>query len=94
MMNVYEISIWRGVKHNGEFSHNVQRMELIHARNEAEARGKVTLTPSKTYESNSSLKIEASAETIYSCRKTGTVLVKPFYVYSDGRTPRPTGRNK
>ena len=89
-MNAYEISIWRGVKHNGEFSHNIQRTELIHARNEIEARHKVTLA--QGYLQNiTSLQIEVSGEFIYSCRKIGTVKIEKFYVYSDGRTPRPAG---
>jgi hypothetical protein len=88
-MNAYEIDIWRGVKHNGVFSHNDVRVELVHARNEEEAREKITLREGYIHNSFGAcdLVIEVSSETIYSCRKIGTVCIKPFYVYSDGRSP-------
>ena len=85
-MNAYEISIWRSVKHNGQFVVNNQRLELVHARNKQEAESKVTLAkPStKTYQS---LTIDVSAEVIYSTTKIGTVKIERFYTYSNGRTP-------
>jgi len=87
-MNAYGIDIWRSVKHNDKFSHNVNRFEIIHARNEAEAKNKVTLA--QGYIQNlPALQIEVSNETIYSIKKIGTVKIEKFYVYSDGRTPRP-----
>ena len=62
------------------------RVELIHARNEQEAKGKIELTVGKTYVTGN-LKIEASAEFIYSCKKIGTVKKQLYYEYSDGRRP-------
>jgi len=90
-MNVYEIDIWRSVKHNGTFSHTVHRVELIHALNEERAKKKITLREGKTQEAGT-LTIEVSSETIYAIRKTGTVLKQMYYVYSDGRSPRPVGQ--
>lgn len=85
-MNAFEIDIWSQVKHNGKFSHTITRVELIHARNEREAKGKVKLIEGETYVTGE-LEIEASAEFIYSCRKTGTVRKQLYYEYSDGRSP-------
>jgi len=87
-MNVYEIDIWQSVYNGDAFSHTVQRTELIHALNEARARNKIKLAKEKIWESGST-QIKASAEFIYSIRKTGTVTKQLYYVYSDGRTPRP-----
>ena len=89
-MNVYEVDIWRSVTHNGKFSHNATRQQLVHALNEERARGKVLLAKAKDWESG--MKIEASEEVIYSIKKTGTVTKQMFYVYSDGRSPRPIMR--
>ncbi len=86
-MNVYEIDIWRSVKHNGEFSHTVQRKEIIHALNEERAKKRITLAESKTWDSDG-LKTEVSSEFIYRIAKTGTVRKKLYYEYSDGRSPR------
>jgi hypothetical protein len=87
-MNVYRIDIWRSVNHGETFSHNVQRVEIVHALNKDKALKKIKLAPEKVWHSGS-LEIKASSETIYSIEKTGTVTIQPFYVYSDGRTPRP-----
>ena len=90
-MNAYGIEIWKSVKHNDKFSHNINRFEIIHARNETEAKNKVTLA--QGYIQNlPALQIEVSGESIYACRKIGTVKIEKFYVYSDGRTPRPVGK--
>ncbi len=88
-MNVYEVYIWRSVKRSGEFSHNAERVALVHARNEAEAKGKVELEPPKVYGESLGF-VEISGEFIYSVTKTGTVTKQLMYVYSDGRSPRPT----
>lgn len=87
-MNTYEFDIWYQVKHNGKFSHTVTRTQLVHALNEERARNKITLQKGKTW-SNAGLEIVSSDEFIYSVRKTGTVRKQMFYVYSDGRSPRP-----
>jgi len=86
-MNVYEIDIWKQVKRNGEFSHTVTRLELVHALNEERAKKKVILAESRKWDS-SNLMIEASSEFIYNIRKTGIVTKKQYYEYSDGRSPR------
>lgn len=92
-MNAYEIDIWRGVKHNGKFVVNNSRKVLVHARNENEAKSKVTLALSKTYNYSDvgkgkiTLIIEVSQETVYSCIRIGTVKIERFYTYSNGRTP-------
>ena len=88
-MNVYEITIWRSCKHDGVFSHNASRLELVHALNEERARKKITLSTARKYEADGQYTIETSGEFIYSVRKTGTVKKQIFYVYSDGRNPRP-----
>ncbi len=85
-MNVFEIDKWVQVCHNGKYSHTVTRTELIHARNEQEAKGKVKLKESKTWVS-AALEIQVSAEFIYACRKVGTVRKQLYYEYSDGRRP-------
>ena len=90
-MNVFEIDIWRQVRHNGKFSHTVTRMELVHALNEERAKKKITLEKGKTW-GKESLIIESTDEFIYGIRKTGTVTIQPYYVYSDGRSPRPVRR--
>lgn len=87
-MNVYEFDIWYQVNHNGKFSHTVTRMQLVHALNEERAKKHVTLREGGTRETGS-LTIDFTAEVIYATRKTGTVTKQMFYVYSDGRTPRP-----
>ena len=87
-MNVYEIDIWRSVKHNSKFSHTVSRVELIHALNEERAKKKITLAEGKTQEVGT-LTLEVSDEIIYTIKKTGTVTKQMYYVYSDGRNPRP-----
>lgn len=90
-MNVYEIDIWRSVYHNGKYSHTATRVELIHALNEERAKKKIALEPEKVYASEHThgLSVKVSAEFIYRIKKTGTVVIKPYYVYSDGRYPRP-----
>jgi len=87
-MNTYEMDIWSTVKHNGEFSHTATRVQFVHALNEERARKKVKLAGERTINSGA-IPITASSETIYAIRKTGTVLKKLMYVYSDGRSPRP-----
>ena len=92
-MNVYEADIWRSVYHNDKFSHTATRWQLIHALNEERAKRKITLAEEKMWESGA-LQIKVLSETIYSLRKSGTVTKQPFYVYSNGRTPRPVGAMK
>ena len=87
-MNAYRISVWKSVTHNGEFSHNLAREELIHARNAAEAEGKIILAPAALHGMHG-LSIGVSSEIIYSTEKIGTVTKQLFYVYSGGSTPRP-----
>ena len=87
-MNVYEFDIWKQVKRDGEFSHTCTRMELIHALNEERATSKITLAGEKTWESGGG-KFVVSGEFIYAVRKTLTVVKQMYYVYSDGRGPRP-----
>ena len=88
-MNVYEIDIWCSVKNDGKFSHNARRTVLVHALNEERARKKITLSPAIKLGMGGQSTVEASKETIYSVRKTGAVKKQMFYVYSDGRNPRP-----
>ena len=90
-MNAYEIRIRKSVKHNDKFSHNLERKQLIHARNETEATNKVILEKGNTHKLQN-LIITVSDECIYSTTKIGTVEIKPFYVYSDGRTPIPVNK--
>ena len=90
-MKAFEISIWRGVKHNDVFSHNDVRVGLVHARNEVEAREKVTLCEGRVTHL-SGLDIDVSPEVIYSVRDIGVVRIKRFYVYSDGRSPVLIGK--
>lgn len=87
-MNVYEAHIWCRVKHNGEFSHNGQRFELIHALNEERARKQIVLADSKTW-GEGTQRVDIASEFIYSIEKTGTVKKQMYYVYSNGRSPRP-----
>ena len=87
-MNAYEIDLWRSVKHNGEFVTNLQRRIIVHARNEKEAKTKVTLKES-TVNKLPGLTIEASRESIYRTTLIGTVTIEPFYVYSSSRTSIP-----
>lgn len=79
-------SNWRSLKHNGQFVTNLQRVALIHARNEMEAKSKIKLTEAKTQQL-SNLLIETSNEFIYSVTKIGTVTIEKFYVYSGDRSP-------
>ena len=87
-MNVYDIDIWCSVRHSGVFSHTATRYQMVHALNEERAKKKVELSPARTMGKKPHL-VEASAEVIYSIRKSGIVTKQMFYVYSDGRTPRP-----
>ena len=82
-MNAYRVDIWCSVKHNDKFIQNSSNAYIIHARNEEEARSKVTLRKGYTKDLPG-LKLEVSNETIYSSRKVGTVIIEPYYVYSDG----------
>jgi hypothetical protein len=85
-MNAYEIDVWRGIKHNGEFVINDSRKVMIHARNQIEAINKVKLAETKTNKLDGLL-IEVSAEFIYRITKIGTVKIEKFYVYSHGKSP-------
>ncbi|KKM76441.1 hypothetical protein LCGC14_1380020 [marine sediment metagenome] len=87
-MNVYELNIWYQVAHNGKFSHTVQRTEVIHALNEERALGKIVLAGKRSHVAGT-LTIDVTAEFIYESRRTGTVVKKMYYEYSDGRNPRP-----
>ena len=89
-MNVYEFMIWTAVRHNGNFSHNIERIERIHAMNEERARGKIILKET-TQQMVGTLKLEASREYIYSTRRIGTVVKRMYYEYSDscGLLPKP-----
>ena len=80
----FRVYIWRSVKHNGEFVVNNERTEIVHARNEDEAKSKVVLAPAKHHDGN--LTIDVSAEFIYGVEKIGTVKVvtRKFYEYSNG----------
>ena len=86
-MNVYEIDIWYQVTRNGNFSHTVRRMELVHALNEDRAEKKITLKKGGSHESNGNT-TSWGDEFIYSISKTGTVTKQLYYEYSDGRSPR------
>ena len=89
-MNVYEIDIWKSVKHNGVFSHNILRKVVIHSVNEEKARSKALLMlASSSTNKLPDLLIEVSPENIYGIQKTGTVIKRMYYEYSDGRAPRP-----
>jgi len=55
---------------------------LVHARNEKEAKSKITLIKGDT-KVLPDLIIKVHDEFIYSCTKIGTVKIEPFYVYSD-----------
>ena len=92
-MNVYGIDIWRSVKHNGKFSHTVTRFELVHALNEERAKKKITLAKGCTWGKEPTV-VETSDEFIYAIRKSGVVTKQMYYVYSDGRTPRPVVKPK
>lgn len=85
-MNAYRIDIWKSVEHNGKFVANINRVVLIHARNETEAKSKISLQK-ETVQNLPQLEIKVSNEVIYSCERIGTVTIERFYVYSDGRTP-------
>ena len=87
-MNTYEFDIWYQVTHNGKFSHTVIRTHLVHALKEERARKKVTLQKGKTW-GEIGIEIVSGDEFIYRVRKTGTVKKQMYYVYSDGRNPRP-----
>jgi hypothetical protein len=83
-VNAYKLHIWTAVKHNGKFTHNVQRRKIVHARNSDEAKGKVKLKEAKSYNLPNTFMVETSAEYIYQVEKIGTVIIQPYYVYSDG----------
>ena len=83
-MNAYKLHIWTSVRHNGKYSHTVQRYKIVHAHNTEEAKGKIKLKEAKTYNASKDLIIEASTEFIYEAEKIGTVTIQPYYVYSDG----------
>lgn len=83
-MNVFDFDIWKQVKHDGQFSHTVTRKQTVHALNEERARARIKLEPGYTNDH-----LEVSGEFIYQVKKCGTVTIQPFYVYSDGRLPRP-----
>lgn len=93
-MNVYEIEIQHAVYHNSEFSHNVHRTVLVHALNEKRAREKVELNPAYSGAGGLSLTISTSDERINRVRHCGTVVIKPYYEYSDGRAPCPVPRRR
>lgn len=88
-MNVYEADIWCAIYHGDEFSHNVRRQQLIHALNEERAHKKIILAPAQITSA-----YRTGAEFIYRLTKTGTVRKELYYVYSDGRSPRPVRQLK
>ena len=87
-MNVYEITLFQGVYHGEKgdiFITNNQRELVIHALNEERAKKKITLKSGE----DKSPHYRTTPEVIYSIKRTGTVTIQPYYVYSDGRSPRP-----
>lgn len=87
-MNAYEVNIWASVKHNGIFSHHIERELVIHARNVGEAKNKVYLKKGCINTGNDKLNIEVSEEFIESVYLIGEVEIHPHYVYSgNSRSP-------
>ena len=91
-MNVFEADIWASVYHGDKFSHTTIRYQLIHAMSEEQAKKKIILKPEKATTIGNGLTIKSHNEFIYALRQSGTVCIKPFYVYSDGRSSRPVNR--
>lgn len=87
-MNVYKADIWCSMYHSNVFSHTSVRTQLIHALNKDRAKKKIKLAAERIMGKEPNI-VKASAETIYDLRKVGTVTIKPYYVYSNGRDPRP-----
>jgi hypothetical protein len=81
----FRLHIWYSVKHNGEFVVNNGRTEIVHARNECEAKSKAVLAPAK-HQIIGNLTIDCSPEFIYEAEKIGTVktITRKFYQYSNG----------
>ena len=87
-MNVYEIDIWHAVYHGDKgdkFITNNKRQVVVHALNEERAKKKITLAPAIDKLPH----YRTSEEFIYRIKSTGTVTIKPYYEYSDGRSPKP-----
>lgn len=93
-MNAYEISIWRSVKNDGNFTHNASRTEIIHARNKGEAERKILLRKGQVKTLSGEHTFETGDEVIYAVYKIGTVHIEPFYVYSDKRYPKSVSEYK
>jgi hypothetical protein len=94
-MNAYKITIRKSVKHNGIFSHNVSRELIAHAKNEDEAKNKITLEKSYQELVTGNLTVDVGDEAIYSFDKIGTVHkeTKEYFVYSNENYP-PIETNK
>lgn len=69
-MNGYKIVIWSSTYFGEKWSHNNMREEIVHARNEKEAGGKVTLKKETVHSG-----IKVSAESIYRVELLGMVRI-------------------
>jgi len=81
-MKGYKVYIWRTVNHNGEFSHHNEDIQIIHAKNEREARAKIReLKPAEHHELVNGLVIDTSEEFVYSVEYLGRVRRRTVYDY-------------
>lgn len=81
-MNGYKITYRRAISHNGEFSHQIDRFETIHAKDKDEARAFAIdkCLPAEKKEIFE-LELEASKERILEIEWLGTVRYKVVVEY-------------
>ena len=79
--NGYELHIWRSVYHNGQFSHNLARTEIVHAWTEKQAVAIAQLAGEELTRVNDSLVVRASEEYVYCVRYLGRVVYEYVVKY-------------
>jgi len=79
--NGYKLSIWRSIYHNGQFSHNLTRKEVIHAWSEQQARALTQLADEELTRVSDLLVVRAGEEYIYCIRCLGRVVYKYVVEY-------------
>lgn len=85
-MKAYKLLLWQPVYHDDTFSHNVERVVIIHARNEEEAIRKVPLKKGQ----DKSPHYITKNESLYKAYYLGRVTIRKYYVYDGDKNYNPT----
>lgn len=84
-MKAYKLLLWQPVYHGDTFSHNTERIVIVHAQNEKEAIGKVPLKGGK----DKSPYYITKDECLYKAYCLGRVTIRKYYVYDNDKDYSP-----